>query len=184
MGCGKSTAAAMLEEHGFRRIDSDAIVRGLLAGDRPVIQSIEQRFGPAVIGREGNVDRAALAHRVFSSESELEWLENLLHPRVFEAWKEELGRDPQLPKVFEVPLLFEKKLQKWFDFTVCVSSSLSQQLLRLEQRGLPEQLARQRIARQAPLSQKIELADFVLLNDGSLSFLRDQVRLLVQRLAF
>jgi len=72
-------------------------------------------------------------------------------------------------------LLFEKSLQNWFDFTVGVASDAAVQLARLEQRGLPPRLARQRISQQLPLAQKIEQADFVLLNDGALEFLREQV---------
>ena len=83
----------------------------------------------------------------------------------------------------EVPLLFEKSLQNWFDFTVCVASHPAVQLARLEQRGLPPPLARQRISMQLPLAQKIEVVDFVLLNDGSPDFLREQVVRLVNSLS-
>jgi len=82
-----------------------------------------------------------------------------------------------------VPLLFEKSLQNWFDFTIGVASDAALQLARLEQRGLPPPLARQRISQQLPLAQKIELSDFVLLNDGSLDFLREQVGRVVRQLA-
>jgi len=55
-------------------------------------------------------------------------------------------------------------------------------LRRLEQRGIPPELARQRLAKQLPLTRKCELADFVLLNDGTLDFLRAQVNELARRL--
>jgi dephospho-CoA kinase len=85
--------------------------------------------------------------------------------------------------VVEVPLLFEKSLQNWFDFTICVASDPCVQFARLEQRGLPPSLARQRISKQLPLTQKIQLVDFVLLNDGSSDFLRAQVEALVNSLS-
>jgi dephospho-CoA kinase len=85
--------------------------------------------------------------------------------------------------VVEVPLLFEKSLQNWFDFTVCIASDLTVQLARLEQRGIAPPLARQRISKQLPLTQKIDLVDFVLLNDGSPEFLRDQVAALASSLS-
>ena len=80
--------------------------------------------------------------------------------------------------VIEVPLLFEKQLENWFDFIVCVASSPKQQLARLEQRGIPRPLAEQRISKQLLLAKKIELSDFVLWNDGPISFLKDQVNIL------
>jgi dephospho-CoA kinase len=93
------------------------------------------------------------------------------------------ARDKAKFWVVEVPLLFEKSLQNWFDFTVCIASDPTVQLARLEQRGIPPLLARQRISKQLPLTQKIKLVDFVLLNDGSPDFLRDQVTALVSSLS-
>ena len=78
--------------------------------------------------------------------------------------------------------MFEKNLENWFDFTLCVACAPAQQLARLEQRGLPHALAEQRISKQLPLARKIELADFVLWNDGSVQFLQDQVTELIQAL--
>ncbi len=183
MGCGKTTAARLFAEHGFDLLDSDAVVRAILSTDREVIDSIKERFGPEVLTASGKVDRSQLARRVFSDDGSLNWLEDLLHPRVFEHWKSAFASGPARSWVVEVPLLFEKCLQNWFDFTVCVASDPTVQLARLEQRGFPPSLARQRISKQLPLTQKIKLADFVLLNDGSSDFLRDQVAALVDSLS-
>ena len=81
-----------------------------------------------------------------------------------------------------MPLLFEKALENWFDFTVCVACAPSSQLARLEQRGLPHVLAGQRISKQLPLARKIELSDLVLWNQGSAEFLGTQVDHLVTAL--
>jgi dephospho-CoA kinase len=66
-------------------------------------------------------------------------------------------------------------LENWFDFTVCVACAPDAQLVRLEQRGLPRELARQRISKQLPLERKIEQSDFVVWNEGSLAFLQAEV---------
>jgi dephospho-CoA kinase len=84
--------------------------------------------------------------------------------------------------VVEVPLLFEKSLENWFDFTLCVACDPLSQLARLEQRGLDRALAEQRISKQLPLARKIELSDFVLWNDGSTGFLKSQVDRIVDSL--
>jgi len=81
-----------------------------------------------------------------------------------------------------VPLLFEKSLENWFDFTVCVACDPNSQLARLEQRGMDRALAGQRISKQLPLARKIELSDFVLWNDGSTGFLKAQVDRIVDSL--
>lgn len=178
LGCGKSTAARMFEQRGFKRIDSDALVREQVLTMPVVVDAIRARYGTDVVRSDGVVERASLAERVFADEKELRWLEGLTHPLVFGLWRTTLASDPSARWVVEVPLLFEKGLENWFDFTVCVACSPEQQLVRLEQRGLSRSLAGQRISKQFPLARKIELSDFVLWNEGAARFLEAEVALL------
>ena len=179
IGCGKSTAARLFEGAGFRRLDSDALVRERVLTLPAVMAALRARYGDEVFAAtvEGGeaVNRAALAARVFSDEAELRWLERLTHPPLFARWREALGSAPDARWVIEAPLLFEQALENWFDFTVCVACSPTQQLVRLEQRGLSRELAAQRIAKQLPLARKIERSDFVLWNEGSAEFLKAEV---------
>jgi dephospho-CoA kinase len=183
IGCGKSTAARFFEAHGFRRVDADEQVKQLLLPRPDVIEAISGKFGPGVLTKVGQVDRTALARIVFENEEALRWLENLLHPLLFVEWRRVLTEEPGDRWIFEVPLLFEKRLENWFDFTVCVATSSTFQLTRLAERGMSRALAEQRISKQLPLAQKIEFADFVLSNDGSLSFLQAQVARLLEQLS-
>jgi dephospho-CoA kinase len=182
IGCGKSQAARAFVARGFRPIDSDALMREEILTRPEIVRAVRDRFGEAVTDSSGAIDRRELAGRVFADDGELRWLEGLTHPVLFELWRRELGAEPQANRIFEVPLLFERALENWFDFTVCVTCSPSQQLVRLEQRGLPRGLAEQRISKQLPLARKIELADLVLWNDGSAAFLQLQVDRLVDSL--
>jgi len=183
MGCGKSTAARIFEEIGFRRSDADEVIRRVVLTEPEVVRAIAERFGPTrVLLADGTVNRSGLAQAVFADEAELRWLENLLHPRLFAHWRGLLAERSEQPWVFEVPLLFEKRLENWFDFTICVATTSAHQLARLAERGMSHALAEQRISKQLPLAQKLELADFVLLNDGSPTFLRDQIAVLVDKL--
>ena len=183
MGCGKSTAARCFEKRGFRHVDSDALVREKVLTAPPVIAALRARYGEAILGSSGAVNRGALAERVFADDAELLWLENLTHPVLFEHWRAALRGPTGQKWVVETPLLFEKALENWFDFTVCVACATSQQLARLEQRGLNRALAGQRISKQLPLARKIELSDFVLWNEGSAAFLQAEVDRLVASLA-
>lgn len=175
LGCGKSTVARLLERFGFRRIDSDWVVREKVLSIPAVADAIFDRFGAGVRGGDGKVDRAALARRVFARPEDRKWLEELVHPGVFSVWRTEFELAPESDWVVEVPLLFETGLENWFDFTVCVALSRPRQYSRLEQRGLSRELAEQRIAAQLLLATKLELADFVIWNDGSSAFLDAQV---------
>ncbi len=174
-GCGKSTAARLFADRGYRHVDSDSVVRERVLTSEPVMTAIRQRFGLAVFSGDGQVNRPALAAIVFTNDSERLWLEELTHPVFFDIAREMLRSEPSADWALEVPLLFEKSLENWYDFTVCVACDPSSQLARLEQRGLDLALAGQRISKQLPLARKIELSDFVLWNDGSTGFLKEQV---------
>ena len=182
MGCGKSTAAAMFADRGFRRLDADQTVRDELLPGPAVAEAIRARLGPAMLAADGSVRRDKVAEVVFSDPAALAWLEELLHPRLLARWREVFAQSKGTAFIVEVPLLFEKGLENWFDFTVCVTTDSALQLRRLEQRGIPPELARQRLVKQLPLARKCELADHVLLNDGTPDFLREQVNALADRL--
>jgi dephospho-CoA kinase len=183
LGCGKSTAARFLAELGFRALDSDRIVREEVLVAPEIAAAVGARF-PGVLDAAGAVRRDALAARVFAAGGgDLRWLEELVLPGVLARWRRELDAAPAARWVIEAPLLFEKKLENWFDFTVCVAASSSLQLARLTERGLPPALAAPRISQQLPLAKKIELADFVLCNDGTPDALRRQIVRLATLLA-
>lgn len=212
IGCGKSTVARAFEQRGFRRLDSDRIVRERVLTDPVVIAALRARYGDGVLEQDAEtrgggdteksdsslslrppvsaspllqplrIHRPTLAQRAFSNDAERIWLEELTHPLVYAAWREAFAAEPAARWVVEVPLLFEKGLENWFDFTICVACAPDQQLARLEQRGLPRVLAGQRILKQLPLARKIELSDFVLWNEGSPSFLEAQVERLAHAL--
>lgn len=182
IGCGKTTAANLFEKRGFSRIDSDLLIRNTVLASSEVLDEIRAHYGVGVFDTAGNLDRIALAAIVFNQEHELKWLENLTHPRLFELWRKQLATHIGGKWVIETPLLFEAKLENWFDFTVCVACSSELQLVRLEQRGLSRRLAEQRISQQLPVSQKVDWADFVLWNSSSTAFLEAQIDRLVVNL--
>lgn len=182
MGSGKSTVAALFAEHGFRRLDADRMIREELLPDPKIAEAIRSRLGAAMLAADGSVRRDKVAEKVFADPAALAWLEGLLHPRLFSRWREIFDQAQGTAFIVEVPLLFEKGLENWFDFIVCVTTDLPTQLRRLEQRGIPPEQARQRLVKQLPLARKCELADYVLLNDGSPEFLREQVNALADRL--
>jgi dephospho-CoA kinase len=175
MGCGKSTAAKLFADRGFRHVDSDTLVREKVLPMEEVVSALRQRYGAAVFDGAGLVDRPSLGRLVFADDAERLWLESITHPPYFEALRTILRSAPGADWVVEVPLLFEGALENWFDFTVCVACDPVSQLARLEQRGLDRTLAGQRISKQLPLARKIELSDFVLWNDGSTAFLKTQI---------
>ena len=181
IGCGKSTVLGFFREAGWRTVDSDAVVRELLATDAEVQARLRSRWG-GVVFADGAVDRGALAKRVFGHEGDLKWLEELLHPLVRESWLASIDQAPDSNWLVEIPLLFEKRLEIHFDLTVCVSSPPDVVADRMVVRAYSEAQIEQRRKQQMPLEEKIERADFLISNAGSLEFLKQQTTRLIEQI--
>lgn len=178
IGCGKSSVLAAFEKIGFDVVDADDLARALR--DAPeTVAFVRERFGFAAVSPEtGKICNAALAKIIFNDASARTELENFMHPKLRVQWRSRSDEARRAGKnaAVEIPLLFEKNYDVDFDATVCVAASERVQLRRLETRGLPRERARERIAAQAPLDEKMRRADAVIFNDGSREFLDAQVR--------
>ena len=181
IGCGKSTVLGFFREAGWRTVDSDTVVRELLATDAEVQAQLRLRWGEAVF-TNGAVDRDAVAKRVFGHECDLKWLEELLHPLVRESWLASIDQAPGANWLVEIPLLFEKRLETRFDLTVCVSSSPEVVADRMVARAYTEAQIEQRRKQQMTLEEKTERADYLISNAGSLEFLKQQTTRLIEQI--
>lgn len=169
----------LFAEAGWRTIESDAVVRGLLADSEAVRSALRTRWGEVVFAVDGSVDRKAVAARVFADASELSWLEELLHPLVGAVWRDALAQAPEANWLVEIPLLFEKRLETQFDLTVCVTCPPDVVEGRMVGRGYTGAEIEQRRQRQMPLEEKARRADCVISNAGSLDFLKQQTTRLI-----
>ena len=179
IGCGKSTVLKFLEANGAACLSADAVVRHLLSEDHSVIDSVIKQFGTELNNESGSIDRRVLAKIVFQSKSDLEWLESLLHPLVLKSCEAFfIAHNAQLACV-EIPLLFEKRLEKEYDLVVSIISSDANANIRLRLKGYSDMDIAFRRQQQLPNSVKAERSNFVLSNDGSLNFLEQQIILLL-----
>lgn len=185
IGCGKSAAAGLLREAGVPVFDADACVHALLDKDAEVHAALAAFFGEGIFAADGALDKKAVAARVFANPHERAFLEGLLHPRVRNACRAALadaqGQGAAL-FVAEIPLLFENGFDKEFNFNVCVWAADDIRWARLRARGLSAAQISARAAAQWPLEKKAAAAHIVLLNDGHLDFLKDQLQVLRTRL--
>lgn len=180
IGCGKSTAVAFFREAGWFTIESDAVVRDLLANDATVRVRVRSRWGDAVFS-DDEINRNAVADRVFKDSAELKWLESLLHPLVRERWEAAMAKVPRAHCLVEIPLLFEKRLETRFDLTVCVASPPDVVENRMVARGYTGAEIARRRERQMSLKEKAERADYLISNAGSPEFLKRQITKLIEQ---
>ncbi len=186
MGSGKSTAAKVLRNLGFAVLDADQIVHELLAKGTPVEKEILSTFGPAVQGPDGHLDRRALGQLVFSNSEHLARLEALLHPKVrsevakkkSQLWAQGVGY-----AFYDVPLLFEKKMQDQFDYIVVVSADPELRRARIKARmNLSDSEIDARMAWQIPPQVKEASATAVIQNNGDEAALKEEILAVLKRL--
>ncbi len=178
IGSGKSTVSRMLQERGGVVFDADVLAREAVEPGTPGHDAVVERFGAAVLGPGGAVDREALASIVFADRAARRDLEAIVHPEVRRLFAQgcEVYRDTDRVVVLSAPLLVETGMHTAFQVLVLVSSPVDTQVERLlRDRGMSEPEARARISAQAPLEDKEAVADVIVDNDGPLDELERQV---------
>lgn len=184
IGSGKSAVAARLAGHGAVIIDSDRLAREVVAPGTEGFAEIVATFGPEVVGADGALDRPALGRKVFGDEAARRRLESIIHPRVRARTAELAASAPEGTVVVnDVPLLVEANLASTYEAVIVVFASEDIRVARLvSNRGLSEAEARSRIAAQATDEQRHAVADFEIVNEGTLEELHTAVDALWERL--
>ena len=175
IGCGKSLAAQYFAELGALVIDADQLARAAIERGSDGFDEVVAIFGDSIL-KDGNIDRRALGDLIFKDPKAKEQLENIVHPfvrREFEEAVASLKGDQVL--VYEIPLLVETKAHERFDVVITVESEMENRLARLRSRGMHISEIEGRIASQATREQRIEVADFLIENDGTEDELLRQV---------
>lgn len=184
---GKSVVADLFAARGATIIDADVLAREAVIKGSPALEAIVERWGPGVLDADGNLDRAALRHRVFRDQSDLDDLNSIVHPEVMRRRSREIAearaRGDKVV-VCVIPLLFERHLADDFDTIVLVDAPRTIRLERIvRQRGIDEAEAMQMIAAQMPADLKRARADFVIENAGTLDELKSEVDRLWRNIA-
>lgn len=173
---GKSSVARVLHELGIAVVDADILAREVVAKGSDGLREVVATFGTDVLDSAGELDRAKLGEVVFKDPTARQTLNAILHPRIGQLSAERIAaaqRGPSPYVVYEAPLLVETGAHRGLSALVVVAAAESMQVARSMARdGLNEPAARARIAAQLPLSAKVEVADYVVSNDGDLETLR------------
>jgi dephospho-CoA kinase len=180
IGSGKSEISRRLRDLGAALIDADAVAREVVEPGTPGLADVVAEFGESVLRPDGTLDREGLGRIVFADPVKLARLNAIVHPRVGDriaAQMAQVERDhPDGVVVYDVPLLVENNLAGGYHVVLVVAASPETQLRRLvEQRGMTSDDAQARIAAQAPLAEKLAVADIVIENDGPLAELDARV---------
>lgn len=178
IGSGKTTVCGFLEEQGARVFYADIEAKRLMQENPDVRAAIIDAFGEDAYDEDGVLDRAYLAGRVFHDAEQLERLNRIVHPHVFEAFEAAAGRaedDDLSLLVHEAALLFETGGDEHVDVTAAVVAPEADRIAWVTARddATPEQV-QARMQHQLPQDALRTRADYVIENDGSLEDLRQK----------
>jgi dephospho-CoA kinase len=181
LSCGKSSVCRILHQLGAYVISADSVVHQLLSSDTNLGREVVHLLGSTILRNE-EIDRSQIGRIVFRNPELLSKLELLLHPAVYREVNEEYEKqlhNSKPPSLFiaEVPLLYESGGEKEFEKTVVIASDPDKCCERfIEATGKDASEYWLRSNRQLPLERKIELADYVIYNNGTWEELRKQAQ--------
>ncbi len=169
IGAGKSVLSATFAQCGGIIVDGDVISREVVEPGTEGLASLVDAFGDDILLRDGALDRPALAAKAFRDDESRQKLNGIVHPLVGKRRAEIISAVHDDAVVVEdIPLLVESGMAPLFPLVVIVHADVDVRLRRLiDQRGMPEEDARARIAAQASDEQRREVADIWLDNSGT-----------------
>ena len=179
IACGKSNISATLRELGAVIIDGDVLSRELTAENGLALPSIRAYFGDEVFHPDGTLNRRALGAVVFGNDAALTALDNIMQPLLRKMIIEridEARREDASVCVLDMPLLYEKELDKLCDRVWCAYIPRELQLERLMARdGFTREEAEARLRSQLPADEKAARADVVIDTSGSIQYTKEKV---------
>lgn len=182
---GKSETARLLQQKGCALVDADVVGHELYGYDRALVQQIGAEFGQDVVWSNGTLNRGKLGSLVFGRPEAMAALNRIVHPALIAAIRERIRSNLRVMNrvVLDAALIVELGFATEVDYLVLVSASTKVRLERLMERSkLTEDEAMRRIDSQIPEEAKLQHADFVIKNETTREYLREQVDALWEEL--
>lgn len=176
---GKSTVSNIFKNAGIPIIDADVVARKVVEKDSVGLMTLTKRFGNSILLNDGSLDRTQLGRKMFSDASVLKEVNDLLQPLIrteIELQIQEAKKQNNPLLILDIPLLFEMHYETLCDDIIVVAVSVETQIQRLKNRnGLTKEEALKRIESQMSLEEKVQKADIVWTNEGSIEELEARV---------
>jgi dephospho-coA kinase len=168
IGSGKSYVCSILAQLGAPIFYADDAAKHIMRTHSAVQEELRALLGAEVYDAEGHLVKSVVAAYLCQGESHSLRVNAIVHPRVEEAWREFVAQHADAPIIYmECALLFEVGWQRLVDKSLLVTCPEEERIARIMVRdNISRATALQWIALQMPESEKQQLADLILLNDG------------------
>jgi dephospho-CoA kinase len=179
---GKSVVADMFSARGIPVIDTDLISREVVEPDKPGLRAVIKEFGSHFLNANGTLNRSLLRERIFSDPDSRAHLEKILHPLIRTATFAQ-AQDAGGPyQIIVIPLLAETDFADFVDQILVIDcpEELCRERLLARDAETEDSVARI-FSAQASRTERLRIADDVIVNDGSLHDTEHAVEELHQR---
>ena len=187
IGSGKSTASNFFELFGSYVINADEEAKKILSSNETVQHELISEFGTDIIDVSGEINKAKLARVAFQDEDHQQRLNSVIHPYIYNSIDDHFN-DVLKDGKFDIfivdgALIFESGYDVHMDYIIVVTALLKNRMERaLARETLSREEILKRIELQWPEEEKVNLADFVIHNDGSEEDLKNNVKILIEKL--
>ena len=181
IGSGKSEALKIFESLNIKVIDLDNIAKEITDTSHQAIQEIKLVFGDAIFDKDNRLDRKKLREIIFSEKDQKINLEKILHPKILEEVMKRLNvLSNESYVVIDIPLLFEtNQYTSLISRSLVIDSKVNDQIERVKKRdGIDTSVIQSIIEHQVGRNYRIERADDVVVNDGSIEKLEESIKAL------
>ena len=187
IGSGKSTASNFFELFGSFVINADEEAKKILSSNETVQHELISEFGTDIIDVSGEINKAKLARVAFQDEDHQQRLNSVIHPYIYNSiddYFNDVLKDGKFDIfIVDGALIFESGYDVHMDYIVVVTALLKNRMERaLARKTLSREEILKRIELQWPEEEKVNLADFVIHNDGSEKDLKKNVKSLIEKL--
>ena len=187
IGSGKSTASRYFESLGAFVLDADEQAKKLITSNETVQHELISEFGTDIIDGTGRVDKNKLSRVAFQDEDHQQRLNSVVHPYIFNLIDKEFNRVFNDKKhgvfIVDAALIYETGFDAHLDYVIVVTAHLKNRMERaLGRKTLSREEILKRVGFQWPEEEKVNMADFVVHNDGTEAELQKNIESLIKKL--
>ncbi len=187
IGSGKSTASQHFSSLGAYVINADKEAKNLISTNETVQNELIAEFGTDIIDGTGSVNKKKLARIAFQDQDHQQRLNSVVHPYIYNLIDKEFNQVLNVGKhdifIVDGALIFESGYDVHLDYVIVVTAQLKNRMERaLGRETLSREEILKRIEFQWPEKEKVNLADFVIHNDGTEKELHKNIEGLVKKL--